>query len=204
MNIFNALTLTEYLNNIKATELKSDKLKSGDIVYLVDKCNIYSFIVHGLFMVQNEECAVLIGKESANFTYETLSSLGSSLFESLKEAKEEVSRRKKDCDCILSTEMNVLEFKSYLTTKKGTTLTAFYAILDNGYVYYKDYFSCGHLIKASRKDADKMLEESINQYDMIPKKNKTMPALKNMYKVMTDVGNGWLYAEDSYPLTCLS
>lgn len=200
----NALTVKEYLNQIKAKELKSEKLVSGETVYFVENCNITSYEVYGLFIVDDEECAVLIGKGNCGFTNIPLAELGINLFESLEEAKDEVAKRLPEIDCILGCEMNVQTFKGYTASKKGTLLNAFYAILDNGMVYFKDYFGCGRLMQVTAKEADALLAEAIEQYDFTAKKAKVMPELKNMYKVIEDIGTGWKYAEMSYPFTCVS
>lgn len=204
MQIEGALTVKEYLNQIKAKELKSDKLVSGETVYFVENCNITSYEVYGVFIVENEERAVLIAKGSCGFTNVPLEELGINLFESLEEAQNEVANRLPEIDCILGCEMKVQKFKGYTAAKKGNVMTAFYAVLDNGMVYFKDYFGCGRLVQITANEADVLLAEEVEQYDLTSKKAKVMPELQNMYKVVTDVGNGWKYAEMSYPFTCVS
>jgi len=199
------ISIFDYLKEIQATiELQQNELCKGQTVFIVDKGTIVKYEVYGIYDVEDIDTVILIARDTTAALYKhlPLSELGNSLFESHKNAEKKLLESLEQCDCILASDMHVKSFKAFTTFhKKGTLLTAFYAILDNGYVYAKDYFSCGHLMRISPKRAEELLQEQINSYPYKSSPLEELPPLANMYKTTHPISEDWEYAEIGCPFT---
>ncbi len=192
------ISITQYLASIKAIPVASNILMPGQIVFLVDKCDISKHEVYGIYSVDEEESVVLITREGSDIPFITIAvaDMDGYLFETEKAAKEKVLKALDECDCILASDMNILSFKSFVAQlKDGTILTAFYCQLDNGYIYLKDYYSCGHLLKISVEEAQEKLKEAVETYNVEAVPSENVPKLKNMYRTDPKVAYDWDYAE---------
>lgn len=199
------ISIFDYLREIQATiELQQQVLCKGQTVFLVDKGTIVKYEVYGIYNVEDIETVVLIATDATAALYKhlPLTELGNSLFESQKKAEEKLLEHLDQCNCIMASDMNVKDFKAFTTVhKKGSILTAFYAILDNGYVYVKDYFSCGHLMQITPKRAEELLQEQISSYPYKATPLSELPRLANMYKTTNPASEDWEYAEIGSPFT---
>lgn len=199
------ITIFEYLASIGAREILSTCLARGQTVFYVQRERVEKYEVYGFYDVYDEESVVLVAKEPKIplFRCIRLEDIGTTLFETVRRAEEKaLSNIEKDF--ISVKEMRVKSFKAYVAkTPNGLPpgiLTAFYAVLDNGYVYMKDYYSCGHLLSITETEARKMLEEQIRNYDLKAEETKKQPLLKDMYRVK-EKNSVWEYAESECPLT---
>ena len=192
------ISITDYLQSIQAMPTASNRLMPGQVVFVVDKCDISKQEVYGIFDVDGEESVVLITREGCDIPFTTIpvDDFEGRLFETESAAKKKVLEELEKCDCILASEMHVLGYKSFIAkTKDEVILTAFYCQLDNGYIYLKDYFSCGHLLKISVEEAERRLALAIENYKVESKPSNVMPKLKNMYRTDPKVAFNWDYAE---------
>lgn len=193
------ITIMEYIQSLGAIPVASNLYMPGQVVFVVDLCDISKYEVFGIFNVDGEECVLMIAREGAESPFRCIpvSEEGVSIFETEKAAKTQVLKRLEECDCILASNMQVLGYKAFTAKDEdGTLLTAFYAQLANGYVYFKDYYSCGHLIKATPAVAEKMLTRSLEDYDCFdPVPANSVPHLKNMYRIKPRFEFDWEYAE---------
>lgn len=199
------ISIFDYLREIQATiELQQQELCKGQTVFFVDKGAIVKYEVYGIYNVEDVETVVLIAVDATAALYKhlPLSELGNSLFESQKKAEDKLLEKLDQCKCIMASDMHVKDFKAFTTVHKtGALLTAFYAILDNGYVYMKDFFSCGHLMQISQKRAEELLQEQIDSYPYKSSPLGDLPQLANMYKTTHPTSEDWEYAEIGCPFT---
>ena len=198
------ISIFDYLNEIRATiELQQTVLCKGQTVFIVDKGAIVKYEVYGMYDVEDIETVVLIAVDASASRYKHLpvSELGISLFETQKKAEDRLLEMLDQCNCILASDMHVKDFKAFTTIHKtGALLTAFYAVLDNGYVYMKDFFSCGHLMQITPKRAEELLQEQLDSYPYKVTPLLELPQLANMYKT-TNPAEDWEYAEIGSPFT---
>ena len=199
------ITIFDYLSSIGAKEIMSACLARGQTVFFVAREKVMTYEVYGFYDVYDEESVVLVAKQQGTplFRCVRTEDIGKTLFQTAKRA-EEKALSNSEKDFISAKEMKVKSFKAYVAKKpskqRPKILTAFYAVLDNGYVYMKDYYSCGHLLSVSEKEAREMLEEQIRNYDLSAKETRNCPLLKDMYRVK-DKNSVWEYAESECPLT---
>lgn len=199
------ITIFDYLSSIGAKEIMSACLARGQTVFFVAREKVMTYEVYGFYDVYDEESVVLVAKQQGTplFRCVRMEDIGKTLFQTAKRA-EEKALSNSEKDFISAKEMKVKSFKAYVAKKpskqRPKILTAFYAVLDNGYVYMKDYYSCGHLLSISEKEACEMLEEQIRNYDLSAKETRNCPLLKDMYRVK-DKNSVWEYAESECPLT---
>jgi len=200
------ISIFDYLSDIQATiELQHHNvLCKGQTVFVVDKGTIVKYEVYGIYNVEDIETVVLIAIDASASRYKHLpiSELDVSLFESQKKAENKLLEMLDRFNCILASDMNVRDFKAFTTVHKtGALLTAFYAILDNGYVYMKDFFSCGHLMRISPTRAEELLQDQLDSYQYKTTPLQELPLLANMYRTTDSVSEDWEYAEISCPFT---
>lgn len=199
------ITIFDYLSSIGAKEIMSACLARGQTVFFVAREKVMTYEVYGFYDVYDEESVVLVAKQQGTplFRCVRTEDIGKTLFQTARKA-EEKALSNSEKDFISAKEMKVKSFKAYVAKKpskqRPKILTAFYAVLDNGYVYMKDYYSCGHLLSISEKEAREMLEEQIRNYDLSAKETRNFPLLKDMYRVK-DKNSVWEYAENECPLT---
>lgn len=198
------ISLTDYLSGIQSKELHNitNVLCKGSTVYFIDKGSIIPYEIYGIYDIEEVETLILFSSDPTvpPFRNVPYSDLGKTVFSNKIDAELELVKQLADDNCIKVDDMNVISYKVYRTShKNGTPLTAFYAVLDNGFVYMKDYFDCGHLMKITAEEAKKMLQEQIHSYTYTAKPSSTLPKLYNMYK--TEPGSPWEYAAICCPLT---
>lgn len=205
MQIKGQITILEYLASIGAREIMSACLAKGQTVFFVAREKVMTYEVYGFYDVYDEESVVLVAKQPGIPLFRCIKTedIGKTLFETARRAEEKaLSNIEKDF--IPVKDMRVRSFKAYVArTPVGTPpgfLTAFYAVLDNGYVYMKDYYSCGHLLSITEKEARDMLENQVRNYDFRAEETSKLPLLKDMYRVR-DKKSVWEYAESDCPLT---
>lgn len=199
------ITIFEYLASIGAREIMSACLARGQTVFFVARERVMTYEVYGFYDVYDEESVVLVAKQPGIPLFRCIRTedIGKTLFETAKRA-EEKALTNIEKDFISVKEMRVKSFKAYVAQRPSESapgvLTAFYAVLDNGYVYMKDYYSCGHLLSITEKEARKMLQDQIRNYGLAAEETKKQPLLKDMYRVKVKE-SVWEYAEGDCPLT---
>lgn len=193
------VSIEDYLAEIQALETSCNTLTKGQVVFLLEKGNIIRYEVYGIYEIDEVDTVVLISNTASLFKTIPLSELGTSLFENIGKAENALALLSSS-ECIFAKDMHIKSYKHFKAVhKNGYPLEAFYAELDNGYVYMKDYFNCGFLIKVSTKEAEKILQKQIDSYSYKATETDTIPELKDMYR--THCSGNWEYAEIACPLT---
>lgn len=169
---------------------------TGMRMYLVQTGEVIPCEVYGTFQIDEGETIMVLSCLDKNIPFQLvpIEEVGVSLFYFQEDACEEASKNIADCDYLPAKAMRVIESKCF-HFKKDEGATAFYAVLDNGYVYIKDYYSAGFLVKGTGEDAKRILGEKLALYrkESVPSEQK--PLLQNMYRVKR---GSFDFAERSY------
>lgn len=192
------ITIEQYLESLGARQISSERYASGQIVYLVEKCDISKYEVYGFYQVEDVESLILIAREGAEEPFKCIAceKIDDCIFETKNAAEEQVLKALESCECILASDMNILDFKAYTSkSDKGELITAFFAVLDNGYIYMKGYYGCGRLLSCSVQEAESMLRSEVERNVADSSASTLVPKLKNMYKTDPNIFGSWKYAE---------
>lgn len=88
----------------------------------------------------------------------------------------------------------------YIRETDNRLMTAFYAELDSGMVYIKEFMTYGHLVKAERKkEAIRQFMEQNEFKYCAPTETEYIPQFRNMYLIRQKCD--WDYAEADYSLS---
>lgn len=122
------------------------------------------------------------------------SQMGESIFTVRKQAEYTAQKYISAHDVILADDMRETETIAYAYIREfdGRKMIAFYSVLDNGYVYMKEFMTYAHLVKGNKAIKDFMRQYEIEKAEKID----YVPVFKNMYRCKGD--SGWIYAEAEY------
>lgn len=185
--------LFELMSPQKKTDEPPTLLFEGQKVYKVIRGDVEEHIVTG----ETWEC----GEKNRGYRLKRVSgcwdviwntSIGLSVFTDLDEARKKAEQYFTENECIRAEDIKAKDVVAYRYVYNGMEITNFYAVLDNGMIYYNYGSMYEHI--GDRKEIAKFEEEMRENQNCegYQKIESYQPVFKNMYKCKHD---NWKYAE---------
>ena len=198
------ISMFDFLNEIKAKS--SEIIAENTEVWRVVRAEVMKYIVLNEKWQSNGKYIYRIEEADKNgFWTMPMDNVGIDFFLNKKDAFDKARQYlKENPDYILAKDIFPIEQRqfSYIRECDGREMISHYAILPDGKVYVKGFYTYAHIhkyenIEKARKELSKIFFNQQDFESKFVKEDTFIIPFKNMYRCKQNDGN-WMYAEAAY------